>query len=201
MPGMRVIVTFLLLCCLVVIPLTAQEKVRFRKDTVLAGSVLGKDTMPHIELDEIAIIPKPVFKNRFDERRYWKLVYNLKKVLPYSKLVAQTVVVVDRKMAQLPDDRARRKYLRNVEDTLWNKYEKDLRNMTITQGQLLFKLVARETAESTYFWIDHYRGSVSAFFWQGMARLFGSNLKSDYDPQGADALIEQLIGYIEKGWI
>ncbi len=198
---MKTAVTILFLSSLVSFSLMSQNKNQVRKDSILIGSVRGADTLPHIELDEIAILPSPVFRNRWDERQYWKLVFNLKKVLPYSKIVSQTVQKVDEHLGRLPDDKQRRKYIRTVEDTLWGKYEKDLRSMTISQGQLLFKLVSRETTKTTYFWIDQYRGSVSAFFWQGMARLFGSNLKSGYDPDGEDKLIEQLIGYIERGWI
>ena len=73
--------------------------------------------------------------------------------------------------------------------------------MTISQGKLLFKLIDRETANTTYFWIEAYRGSVSAFFWQGLARIFGTNLKSEYDPDGADKLIEEIVSYIERGYI
>jgi hypothetical protein len=129
------------------------------------------------------------------------LVYNLKKVLPYSKIVAATVIQVEFKLASAKTEKERRRFIKTMEDSLWKRYEGDLRQMTITQGKLLFKLVDRETSNSTYYWIDSYRGSVSAFFWQGMARLFGTNLKSQYDPTGEDAIIEQIVSYIEKGYI
>ena len=179
----------------------AQVPVKVKKDTLIQAQILDGDTMPHIELREVPILPPRKFRNAFEERQYWRLIYNLKKVLPYAKLVAATVREVDRHLATIDTDKGRRKYIKNVEDTLWKKYEKDMREMTITQGKLLFKLVDRETAETTYYWIESYRGSVSAFFWQGIARLFGTNLKSDYDPRGKDALIEQIVGYIEKGYI
>ena len=180
-----------------------QETQKFQKDTVLGSRIIGLDTLPHIELKEITILPIPTFNNRRDARQYWRLVYNLKKVLPLSKIVAAVVTDVEWELSAINSDKARRKYIRKMEDSLWNQYEKDLRKMTTTQGQLLFKLVSRETVKSTYQWIDYYRGSVSAFFWQGIARLFGSNLKADFDPanRAEDRLIEELIGYIEKGWI
>jgi hypothetical protein len=111
------------------------------------------------------------------------------------------VMQVESKLGTVNTDKERRKFIKSMEDSLWNLYEPELRKMTITQGKLLFKLVDRETSNSTYFWIDSYRGSVSAFFWQGMARLFGTNLKSKYDPNGEDKLIEQIVTYIEKGYI
>ncbi|TSA36892.1 MAG: DUF4294 domain-containing protein [Porphyromonadaceae bacterium] len=181
--------------------LNAQSVTKVRQDTLLRTVVINGDTLPHIDLKEVPILPAKVFKNRFQERQYWRLVYNLKKVLPYSKIVAATITEVEFKLATVKTDKERRKFVKSMEDSLRKKYEEDLRQMTITQGKLLLKLVDRETSNSTYFWIDSYRGSVSAFFWQGIARLFGSNLKSQYDPKGEDAIIEQIVTYIERGYI
>jgi hypothetical protein len=178
-----------------------QENKSDKKGVYLQSTIIKGDTMPHIELKEVPILPPKKFRNKAEERQYWRLVYNLKKVLPYSKIVAQTVREVDAKLASIHTDKERRKYIKSMEDVLWKQYEGDMRQMTITQGKLLFKLIDRETSQSTYFWIDSYRGSVSAFFWQGMARLFGTNLKSEYDPKGEDKLIEQIVTYIEKGLI
>ena len=157
--------------------------------------------MPHIDLPEVTVRAKPVFKSKRDARRYWRLVYNLKKVLPYSKLISATVRDVDKELSKLETDKQRRKYVKSIESTLWNEYEADLRKMTVTQGRLLFKLVDRETSSTTYFWIEQYRGKVSAFLWQGVARIFNSNLKSKYDPTGKDKIIEELIPLIELGYI
>jgi len=190
-----------ILFCLTGAGLNAQAVTKVRRDTLLRTVVINGDTLPHIDLKEVPILPAKVFKNRFQERQYWRLVYNLKKVLPYSKIVAAIVTELEFKLAIVKTDKERRKFIKSMEDSLWKRYEGDLRQMTITQGKLLFKLVDRETSNSTYYWIDSYRGSVSAFFWQGIARLFGTNLKSEYDPKGEDQLIEQIVTYIEKGYI
>jgi hypothetical protein len=71
--------------------------------------------------------------------------------------------------------------------------------MTITQGRLLIKLIDRETQNTSYVLIKDYRGKLSAAFWQGIARIFGTNLKSEYDPEGEDALIESIIQEIDAG--
>ena len=194
-------ILFTILFCLTGTGLNAQAVTKARKDTLLRTVVVNGDTMPYIELKEVPILPAKVFKNRFQERQYWRLVFNLKKVLPYSKIVAATVTEVEFKLGEVKTDKERRKFIRSMEDSLWKRYEGDLRQMTITQGKLLFKLVDRETSNSTYYWIDSYRGSGIAFFWQGIARLFGSNLKSQYDPKGEDQLIEQIVTYIERGYI
>jgi hypothetical protein len=74
-----------------------------------------------------------------------------------------------------------------------------MREMTITQGRLLIKLISRETQNSSYDLIRTYKGKLSAMFWQGIARIFGTNLKEEYDPSGEDVLIEKIIQEIESG--
>ncbi len=189
------------LFCLAITGLTAQNISTLKRDTLLRSVVINGDTMAHIELREVPILPIKTFKNRSMERQYWRLVYNIKKVLPYSKIIASTVTQVDFQMNALTTEKLKRKFVKSVEDSLWKKYEADMREMTITQGKLLFKLVDRQTSNSSYFWIESFRGSFSAFFWQGVARLFGTSLKSKYDPKGEDALIEQIVTYIERGYI
>ena len=71
--------------------------------------------------------------------------------------------------------------------------------MTITQGKLLIKLIDRETMNTSFDLIKQYRGGFSASFWQAIARIFGTNLKEEYDPYGQDILIELIIQDIEIG--
>ena len=181
--------------------MSAQVVTKARVDSVMNAHVLGGDSIPHIDLNEVTVRPERVFKNRRDARRYWRLVYNLKKVMPLSKIVAAMVIQVDEHLDDFETDREKRKYVKSVEDSLWKEYEQDMRKLTISQGKLLFKLIDREASATTYFWIQEYRGKVSAFFWQGIARLFSSNLKLEYNPDSADKLIDELIRDIEKGYI
>lgn len=194
-------ILFTILFCLTGAGLNAQAVTIVGQDTLRRTVVINGDTLRFINLKEVVIFPPKTFNNRFQERQYWRLVYNLKKVLPYSKIVAATVNQIEFKLGTLKTDKERRKFIKAMEDSLWKTYEGDMRQMTITQGMLLFKLVDRETSNSTYYWIDSFRGSVNAFFWQGIARLFGTNLKSEYDPKGEDQLIEQIVIYIEKGYL
>lgn len=173
-----------------------------RVDSILKSTILTGDSIPHIYLEEIAIMPPPQFKSRRDARKYWRLVHNLKKVLPYARVVNTTIAEMEVKLSSTQTDKDRRQYIKMVEDSLWNQYEPGLRKMTISQGRLLFKLVDKESSETTYHWIEHYKGSFSAFFWQGVSRLFGSNLKAVYDPANPkDIMIDQLIKYIDLGYI
>jgi len=198
---MRFFALILLFLSLTVIS-RAQNTAITRQDKIARSTVVDGDTLPYIQLREVRIFgASNAITSRFHQRQYWRLVYNLKKVIPYAKLVSATIRKVDNQLAQLKTDKERKSFIKNMEDTLWKQYEGDMRQMTISQGKLLFKLIDRETANSTYFWIESYRGSVSAFFWQGMARLFGTDLKSKYDPKGEDSLIEEIVTGIEKGII
>jgi hypothetical protein len=86
-----------------------------------------------------------------------------------------------------------------VEKEVFAEYEGDIRDMTITQGRLLIKLIDRETQNTSYALIKDYRGKLAAAFWQGIARIFGTNLKEEYDPNGEDAIIESIILEIDAG--
>ena len=99
----------------------------------------------------------------------------------------------------LPDEKERKNYLRNVEKSIFADYEDDMREMTITQGRLLIKLIDRETQNTSYALIRDYRGKFSAAFWQGIARIFGTNLKDEYDAFGDDAIIELIINEVDAG--
>ena len=81
------------------------------------------------------------------------------------------------------------------------EFEEELRSLTITQGRLLIKLIDRETGHTSFELVRELRGSFPAFFWQTIARLFGSNLKTKFDPAGEDELIDQIILLIESGQI
>ena len=101
-------------------------------------------------------------------------------------------------MATLETEKEQRAYIKQVEQELLRDYKEDLKKMTVTQGRILIKLVDRETGDTSYELVKELRGNLSAAFWQALARLFGSNLKSEYDAEGEDRLIEEIILLIEK---
>jgi hypothetical protein len=76
-----------------------------------------------------------------------------------------------------------------------------LRKLTFTQGRILIKLIDRETGHTTYEIVKELKGSLSAFFWQSVARIFGSNLKMEYDAKGDDRMIEDIVIRIENGML
>lgn len=86
-----------------------------------------------------------------------------------------------------------------VQTRLFKDFEGSLRKMTISQGALLLKLIDRETGQSSYSIIKDYKNGIAAGFWQGIAKLFDNDLKSEYDPEGADKNVEELVQAWKEG--
>ena len=133
-------------------------------------------------------------------RRYYKLVWNFSKTYPYALVARKLIHDTDSTFAA--DDlgrRQREKYVDKVQKELFNAFEQPMRSMTVTQGQLLMKLIDREAGKSSYFIIKDYKNRIAAGFWQGIARLFGSDLKKHYDPDGEDKAVEDLVQKWDSG--
>ena len=181
------------------------DTIKQRSDTLQGRSYLlqrvNRDgvTLPEVEIKEVTVYAHPDFPKKSDFRKYERLVYNLKRVYPYALLVRTRLSQVNAEMTNYKTDKERREYLKKVEKDVFAEYEGDIRDMTITQGRLLIKLIDRETQNTSYVLIKDYRGKFAAAFWQGIARLFGTNLKDEYDPNGEDSLIESIIVEIEAG--
>lgn len=176
-----------------------------RNDTLQGRSYLlqkvkrGGETLPEVEIKEVTVYAHPQFPKKSDFRKYERLVYNLKRVYPYALIVRNRLLKVNEDMRNLNSEKERKDYIKKVEKDVFANYEGDMRDMTITQGRLLIKLIDRETQNTSYTLIKDYRGKFAAAFWQGVARIFGTNLKEEYDPYGDDALIESIILEIDAG--
>jgi hypothetical protein len=159
------------------------------------------ETLPEIEIKEVNIVGKRKISTSFQYWRYERLVYNVKTVYPYAVLVRNKLKDVNSTLENIKGEKERKEYLKNFEKQVFKDYEGDMRDMTITQGRILIKLIDRETKNTSYELIREYRGKITAAFWQGIARIFGTNLKDEYDPYGDDALIEKIVEEIEAGRI
>ena len=168
----------------------------------MAYKVENGDTVYYGRISEVVIRKPRKFKNAAEERQYWRLVYNVKKVYPYAKLSGQKLHELNQHYLSIKSDKERKAYAKKVEDDLKIEFEGELRKLTISQGRILLRLVDRETGNTTYEILKEFRGSVQAIFWQAIARVFGSNLKTQYNPSsGEDKTIEQIINQIEEGSI
>ena len=177
-----------------------RDSIRRSGDIYVARRViLGDDTLWVADLDEVYIFPTHTFKNRWQYWRYTRLIYNVKKAYPWAKLAGQKLDEVEKHMGTLKTEKEQREYIKQVEKELLDDYKEDLKHLTITQGRILIKLVDRETGDTSYELVKELRGDLSAAFWQALARIFGSNLKSEYDAAGEDKLIEEIVLKIEAG--
>lgn len=166
---------------------------------VLKTATFDGQTYPLVELKEITVYGAMTREARFNYRKHARLVYNVRRVYPYAILVRNELGRVDRLLETMPDERDRRNFLQSYEKEIFDSYEDDMKKLTFTQGKILIKLIDRETQNTSFDLIRQYRGKFSATFWQSVARIFGADLKSDYDPEGEDYLIEQVVREIEAG--
>ncbi|MBQ6043939.1 MAG: DUF4294 domain-containing protein [Bacteroidales bacterium] len=158
------------------------------------------DTIFYDELPPVWCFPKGTRRDRKDWRNYYKLVYNFNKVYPYAIMVSNVLNHVDSTIEASHFKKAEEnRYTSEWQKQVLKDFEPIIRKMTVSQGQLLMRLVDRETSRTSYKIVKDYRSSVSAVFWQGVARLFGQNLKSAYDPKGQDAQTEELVKAWEAG--
>ncbi|PKP19685.1 MAG: DUF4294 domain-containing protein [Bacteroidetes bacterium HGW-Bacteroidetes-21] len=166
---------------------------------VVYFKMIDNDTVPFIPLPTVNILPPKTFASAKEEIRYKKLVRNLKKVLPYAKIANTRLYIISQNLNKLDDPKLKKYYLKLEEEKLKLEFKDDITNLTMTQGRLLIKLIDRETGETSYELIKELRGSFSAFLYQGIAKLFGENLKENYDAKGEDKLIEEILIRIENG--
>ena len=167
----------------------------------LDGIEENGDTLPHRELEPIAVFPKPVFKSRWQERRYYRLERKVKKVYPYAVKAGELLKKYEADYLAANNPKIRRKYIKLAEDELFEEYGPQLKKLSISEGRILIKLIDRQTRHTSYELIKDLKGGLTAFFWQGVARIFGNDLKDEYDPVIEDILIEKIIHQIEAGKI
>jgi hypothetical protein len=166
---------------------------------ILMAQVNGNDTILLAYLHDIWVFPRSTFKNKAQEQYFWRTVRDVKRTLPYAKLISRELSMVNMKLVNIKSDSERKKFMKEFEKESFKKYETDLKKMTVNQGRILMKLVDRETDKTTFDLIKAYKGSFTAFFWQGVARLFGSNLKSEFDASNKDKVLERVIVLVEAG--
>lgn len=162
--------------------------------------VEGKDTIYLSTLKPAHVYQRLPRKKGKEWRKYYKLVYNFAKVYPYV-LVAKDVVDGADSVIRTNDLKyvKKERYVNRLIAELFDSFEKPMRNLTVTQGALLMKLVNRECGVTSYDIIKEFKNRYAAGFWQGVAKLFGSDLKKPYDPLGADAATEELVHQWENG--
>ncbi len=180
--------------------LSAQEKEQDSK-LLTRGIILEEDTLALIELPGVSIYEKIDFDYLYLKRRYRRLIRNVKKAYPYAKIAGVRLRELDNHLATLGDEEEIQAFIDEAEKEIMQQFEKEVKRLTVTQGVILVKLIDRETGRTSYQVIKELKGRLTAFFWQGIARIFGNNLKTEYDPGGSDRIIEDIVLGIEAGFI
>jgi len=167
-----------------------------RPDGPLMGQlVIDGDTIPWTVLDEILFVPEPTLNDFQARRQYYMLMKKVKRVYPYVREAALRMDSVNMKLEGLEGRRKRNKYVKEYQKYLEERFEPELRKLTRSEGQILSKLIYRETGTSVYEIIKTYRNGFSARFWSLTAWWYDIDLKKPYDPENdpEDKFIENIL--------
>ena len=158
--------------------------------------VVGNDSFPTCTLQEVVVVSKRVFKDQADQYRYNRLRDNIVTVYPYAKEAGTIFSEINDQLSQIDKKKERKRFVKQKEKELDMLYENSLRNLTVTQGDLLVKLIARETGLTVYELISEFKNPFSAFYWNKLSAFYGYSLKQQYDPQ-EQRDIEMIVRSIE----
>ena len=134
-------------------------------------------------------------------KEHERMVRAVKKVYPLAKDAAHRLELLDEELRELERKRDQKAYMKAVEDALKSEITPMLWKMTRYEGKILLKLIDRETDSTVFGIIKELRSGFTAGFYQALARLFGNNLKLEYDPEGEDAVLEQIVLYYNAGML
>jgi hypothetical protein len=164
---------------------------------------VDEEGVPIYQMEEVKI--RALSSNKRDQRRFSKqeqkfnkLRYHVIKVLPYANECARNIRLINAELARIPTEEGKEAYLSSREHFLFGRYEEEIRNLTISQGKVLVSLIDRQSGSTTYSLINDYKSKTSAFFWNGIGKIFGYDLKKEYDPD-EEVAIEVIVRSIENG--
>ena len=159
------------------------------------------DTLAMIVFNPITIFPRERFRNKAEEKYYWKTVRDIKKTLPYAKLISSTLLETYEYIDTYQTEKQKQAYLKRFEKELFAQYKPQMKKLTKNQGKMLIKLINRETNQSSYSILKAFLGKFRAGFWQTFSKFFGASLKAGYHPNKnkEDAMIERICVRVEQG--
>lgn len=193
---LRSILIFVLLVMLLPADLSAQarrQRVRGAQAARWEVSAQGDSTL------HITVMTIPIYKRNRDIQRYQRTVKAVKKVYPLALEAARRMENLDAKLAEFERRKDQKGYTKAIEDALKEELTPMLWKMTRFEGVILLKLIDRETNHTAFNIVKDFRSGFTAGFYQMIARLFGNNLKLEYDPEGEDAMLEQIVLYYKAG--
>ena len=155
-----------------------------KNDTLkVATTNYNGEIMPWVVLNQVVVTDHRIFRSALARAKFNRLRYNVLKVLPYARFAGERYRRLERDLAQTTDRKLKRQLLKDCQNEVKNLFNSKIKDMTISQGEILIKLIDRETGNSSYGLVKDIQGGIPAFFMQSLARLFGHNLKAEYDPE------------------
>lgn len=197
----RIIFASFIFVTAIVFDMFSQEPVKVKEGYRLPYIIEGVDTIPVVNLQVVSISDSASPEYLKNLQAYYRLRFNVIKVYPYARLAAVKLNEMNGKMEKMASKREKKRYRKDVEELVRKDFEDQIKKLSINQGNVLIKLLDRETGHTSYELIKDLKGSLNAFFAQGVAKLFGHDLKNEYDPEGADKAIENVVKQIERGEI
>ncbi|GHT69242.1 hypothetical protein AGMMS50239_35700 [Bacteroidia bacterium] len=190
------IFTILLIFCVFITKTKAQNTF---KSSIPAYAADKGDSLKVLVMNDIYVYPPQMYKHFSEDVKYQKMVRDVKKTLPYAKMIYTTLIETYEYIMTMPTEEERRKHLARMENDLFKDYKPVLKKMSLSQGKLLIKLVDRECNQTSYNLVKAFLGSFRAGFWNIFAGMFGASLKSTWDPNGQDAATERIVEMVEMG--
>lgn len=163
------------------------------------AEIYNGELIPSVWIKEVVVYPPLVFTSDKQRIEYSRLVRDVKKAMPYAQDVSRMIIETYEFMETLPDEKAKKKHLNTVQKYVMNTYKPRMKKLTKNQGKILVKLIDRECNTSSYEIIKSLVGSFKAGIYNAFAGIFGNSLKTEYDPQGKDRLIERIVVQVQQG--
>lgn len=189
----HLIYTLILIPCLTFAQIVEKVEDSIQYEYYLVkGDTIHKDA---ISLDEVMLFNKLKFKDKQERIRYLILKRKTKKVYPYAKLAADRLVALQQRLSTIKKRREKKKYAKVVQRYIEDEFSAELKKLTRTEGQILVKLIHRQTGKTTFDLIKELRSGWKAFWYNNTAILFNIFLKREFDPVAIeeDFLIEDIL--------
>jgi hypothetical protein len=173
-----------------------QRSIAQNNDTIVVNAVMeNNEKVPIIPLPEVLKSTSYMDPKKAAEMR--RLRYNVYKVYPYAITAAYILDKVDRETSSMDKKKDRKAYLKKLENEMNTKFKDELKNLSMTQGKILVKLINRQTGRDCYSVIKEIKGGLNARIYQTAAFFFDNDLKAHYDPYNKDKDIELIVQEIE----
>lgn len=189
------VLKYILIC----LPLVTFSQISDTTQESIEGEyiIIEGDSIPKtaIDLDEVMLLHKLKFDSREDRVRYLILRRKTVKVYPYAKMAADRLDSLNKRLETLTNKRDKKRYTKMIQKYIEGEFSDELKKLTRTEGQILVKLIHRQTGRTTFDLVKELRNGWRAFWYNTTASMFDISLKKEYDPYNnkEDYLIEDIL--------